>query len=376
MIAQRESAKPESIAAPVRRTFAELDFQILAPTHYTAKAATAKQVQIKHQGVESLNFIYVQRSFAETQAAKYARVEEQRAAALSLEPNAVSFRKSEGLAIDPNRVERSTVSSVDALKVNLASARMAEGLEVKPTFQPVATTQYLELNSVQKQILGLSGWKAESFNAQYREPDTIPIRPLYRQAKTNSVEIVPRSYVYPLAYEMADPIPGVTMFNHSAPWQMSLASVSMQLNIPAKIDNSTLEYVENHFQTRELVEAQTFSVSRTTYQPRDVAFAESSAVSDHAPRTAAFAQNGTQSREGRVIGFNLATSHDGNPDLLDRGYFATELEALQNATGVWGKEASDVVARKLPTGQWYWATPDLCVNMCSACPPYGYLSGG
>lgn len=375
-IAERDSSKPSVAEASVRRTFDELEFQILAPTHYDVAASTAKSVQLRHQGVESLNFTYVQRSFAETQAAKYARVEEQRAAALSLSASEVRARVSEGLEVHPTRVGIPTISHVDALVVSLSVARSAEGLEVKPTFQPVAASQYLELNSMQKQVLGLANWKAESFNSQYRAPDTVPIRPLYRQAKVGSVGIEARSYVYPRSYEMHDPMPGVTMFNHAAPWQMELVAASLQLNLPYKLDNSTLEFVETHFQTAEPVFAQSLTLNRETYQPRDVKFAPSSAVVDHAPRTAAFAQNGMQSRDGRVIGFNLAKSHDGNPDLLDRGYFATELEALQNATGVWGKDASDVVARKLPTGQWYWATPDLCVNMCTACPPYGYLSGG
>lgn len=376
MVADVGVAKPNVAEASVRRTFAELEFQILAPTHYDVAAATAKSVQLRHQGVESLNFTYVQRSFAETQAAQYARVEEQRAAGLSLSPSAVAARKSEGLEVQPQLVGIPTIAHVEALVVSLSVARTAEGLDVKPTFQPVSEKQYLELNSVQKQITGLASRKIEARNSQYREPDTIPIRPLYRQAKVNSVGIEARSYVYPRSYEMEDPTPGITVFNHSMPWQMSLASTSMQLNIPYKLDNSTLEFVETHHQSAEPVFPQSFTKTRNTYQPRDVKFSPSSAVTDHSPRTADFAQTGTQSREGRVIGFNLATSHDGNPDLLDRGYFATELEALQDATGVWGKDASEVVARKLPTGQWYWATPDLCVNMCSACPPYGYLSGG
>jgi hypothetical protein len=69
--------------------------------------------------------------------------------------------------------------------------------------------------------------------------------------------------------------------------------------------------------------------------------------------------------------------HDGNvPTLLDRGYFATELEALQNATQVWKMEPQNVAGRQLPNGMWYWIQLDFCYNMCKECPPYGYISGG
>ena len=69
--------------------------------------------------------------------------------------------------------------------------------------------------------------------------------------------------------------------------------------------------------------------------------------------------------------------HDGNvPTLLDRGYFATELEALQNATQVWKMEPQNVAGRQLPNGMWYWIQLDFCYNMCTECPPYGYISGG
>lgn len=69
--------------------------------------------------------------------------------------------------------------------------------------------------------------------------------------------------------------------------------------------------------------------------------------------------------------------HDGNfPTLLDRGYFATELEALQNATQIWKMEPQNVAGRQLPNGMWYWIQLDFCYNMCKECPPYGYISGG
>lgn len=69
-------------------------------------------------------------------------------------------------------------------------------------------------------------------------------------------------------------------------------------------------------------------------------------------------------------------THDGNPDLLDRGYFASEILALQNAINVWSMDPSTIAARQLPSGEWYWIQVTTCANMCQGCPPTGYLSGG
>lgn len=79
--------------------------------------------------------------------------------------------------------------------------------------------------------------------------------------------------------------------------------------------------------------------------------------------------------ERKVIVYS-SMMHDGNPDMLDRGYFASELQALRNAIDVWKADPATIAARQIPSGEWYWITVDTCTNMCQGCPPYGYISGG
>lgn len=82
------------------------------------------------------------------------------------------------------------------------------------------------------------------------------------------------------------------------------------------------------------------------------------------------------SYEKRMTFAPIADTHNGNPDYLQRGYFATELEALQNAVNVWGMMPIDIQASQREGGEWYWRQTSKCVNMCDGCTPYGYISGG
>ena len=84
----------------------------------------------------------------------------------------------------------------------------------------------------------------------------------------------------------------------------------------------------------------------------------------------------TYSYEKRMTFAPISDTHNGNPDYLQRGYFATELEALQDAVNVWGMMPIDIQASQREGGEWYWRQTSKCVNMCDGCPPYGYISGG
>lgn len=68
----------------------------------------------------------------------------------------------------------------------------------------------------------------------------------------------------------------------------------------------------------------------------------------------------------------------GEQDPLKQGYFATELDALKNATEVWGHDPTAVYGIKQPNGYWTWAQVVVCENVCGSygCDTRGYLSGG
>ncbi|QYW03458.1 hypothetical protein pEaSNUABM34_00156 [Erwinia phage pEa_SNUABM_34] len=83
--------------------------------------------------------------------------------------------------------------------------------------------------------------------------------------------------------------------------------------------------------------------------------------------------------KGPVFETWTATPNHGTRDEpLKEGYFATELEALQNATQVWGFDASAVYAIEQPNGAWTWAQVTVCDSACGSmsCSARGYMSGG
>lgn len=68
----------------------------------------------------------------------------------------------------------------------------------------------------------------------------------------------------------------------------------------------------------------------------------------------------------------------GEPDPLKKGYFATELEALQNAVNVWNKTPEEIFAIQQTDGSWTWAIDIPCGEYCGdfGCDTRGYLAGG
>lgn len=76
--------------------------------------------------------------------------------------------------------------------------------------------------------------------------------------------------------------------------------------------------------------------------------------------------------------WSVAPNHGDMNEPLKEGYFETELDALQNATQVWGFDASVVYAIQQVNGYWTWAQITVCEESCGSmsCAARGYLSGG
>lgn len=68
----------------------------------------------------------------------------------------------------------------------------------------------------------------------------------------------------------------------------------------------------------------------------------------------------------------------GEPDPLKKGYFETELDALQNAVNVWNKSPDEIFAIQQPDKTWTWAIKIPCGEYCGdfGCDTRGYLAGG
>lgn len=86
----------------------------------------------------------------------------------------------------------------------------------------------------------------------------------------------------------------------------------------------------------------------------------------------------TYSSDGLKHILLTATTDFGNPDPLTKGYFATELEALQNATDVWNKTPEEVYGIQQLDGSWTWAIVIPCGEYCGdfGCDMRGYIAGG
>ncbi|QZE57360.1 hypothetical protein MPK71_gp151 [Erwinia phage pEa_SNUABM_1] len=79
-----------------------------------------------------------------------------------------------------------------------------------------------------------------------------------------------------------------------------------------------------------------------------------------------------------VEAWTVEPNHGSIDKPLEEGYYATELDALQNATQVWGFDPSMVYAIQQPNGYWTWAQITVCEESCGSmsCAARGYLSGG
>ena len=65
-------------------------------------------------------------------------------------------------------------------------------------------------------------------------------------------------------------------------------------------------------------------------------------------------------------------------DPLKKGYFATELDALQNAVNVWNRSPEEVFGIQQFDGTWTWAVKITCGEYCGdfGCDVRGYIAGG
>lgn len=101
----------------------------------------------------------------------------------------------------------------------------------------------------------------------------------------------------------------------------------------------------------------------------------------------AFSSNiaGTEYAEIQSYGFErmsfeapYVNFEDEMGDLLLRGYFGSELDALQDAVVNWGYDPSLIYAIKQPNGYYTWAQTTLCKDLCAStsCSTRGYISGG
>ena len=389
-----ESLKASAVVFEAR-TFAELDFDIAVPSISIEiqNERMPEVVQTVPSTVESFNFSYKIHVDTETADVGYVKNDgNATSGGRPLDAAKVEASTHIGLEVVPISVTDAGTKPVDKLDVNVAVIRVPEALEVE---SQSATGKASDLVEVKPDFIPdsvLTDWGAKPISASDRRPETIPIRALYGQTEKREVTIEARQVIASINREMTDPIPGVSFHgsyvrnSYFAPSQHAGVSQALGIDTDSVFSASTLLVeipllpqfaltpVNSAFEPKKFERVDFNFNTRVGYEAEHPFEMQVSGQFSNAG--SAYYEFNPLSREGRKIVHPLAATFDGNPDLLDRGYFASEVEALQNAVNVWLKEPSSIVARQIPSGQWYWATPDVCVNMCEACPPYGYISGG
>lgn len=83
-------------------------------------------------------------------------------------------------------------------------------------------------------------------------------------------------------------------------------------------------------------------------------------------------------QEPTTFSFEVIPVDAGQLDQIKNGYFQTELDALTNATEVWGHAPEMVYGIQQPDGYWTWALVVPCESSCgdAGCDVRGYISGG
>ena len=172
------------------------------------------------------------------------------------------------------------------------------------------------------------------------------------------------------------------------------------LSSAAHIETLTVHPVDTHIEqkvggdvyrvptaVRRVVPAAVY-INDSQYQPRhdDSAYLQSMStaelvtkqviqIGDYAPRK--LDANPYPVERMKITMFVPETDY-GDPDQLKKGYFATELDALQNAVNVWNKTPDEIFAIQQPDGTWTWAIDIPCGEYCGdfGCDTRGYLAGG
>lgn len=288
----------------------------------------------------------------------------------------------------------STVASEPAVRNELPPQVSLAGLEAQ-SFKVTYGQSLESAGPNEKRTLGY--YKLEVSSQEYLRPSHqgVPLRPLHRILRfTDSGDIWPKYFVpyqptqiLNLAAQAADARQGSrynSVMLSGRYEQSSKARVHLEASQAMGISSHRLAAIDAQVFVPSAVSHAEASASRLQIGavfPADSAAAVSIApqlVKDFVQRFAQFIPKVPHDFAPRkVVMEDEGMVHDGNvPTLLDRGYFATELEALQNATQVWKMEPQNVAGRQLPNGMWYWIQLDFCYNMCTECPPYGYISGG
>lgn len=341
-----ERASQETATGPESFNFSLLGIGSL----YGVQAATAKAMQIEMPKTEDLGarptkFV---NSFAE---------------GITIHPDRPEPPTSEGLEVDPQVATRNVVYC-EALEIGQVTT--GTGVQVDThynVFKPGAV-QTVPIRSLVK-TLPING--------------TVPIRALTMTFSVGgSVTLQPTVTNPPSDHDIRNTIIGASNFPTPGRNSVTIATLFWRdPKTPSAVPRAQASQL-TAFNPRPSFTAQQVSpapVKHPTFN-LDAQAAQLAPRYGIEPDIALRMPQLSYSYAKRLFVAPVTDAHDGNPDYLQRGYFATEVEALQDAVNVWGMLPIDVHAQQREGGEWYWMQTSKCVNMCDGCPPYGYISGG
>ena len=328
---------------------------------------------------ESFNFIHVaEGSRSDIQAFTHGAVQLGVTEGIPVVPLRVEESNTEGVPVVPLRVDE-TGSDGILLEATRLEESSAESVELMPISEGLHDITCEPLNTERLTDGGLTS--AESWYSKVKSStlQSTPVRAaLAKWPDSWAAELVPTVTTPPFDHDIRNTIIGASNFPTRVGTDVTLATLFWR---DQKVPSAAPEAQSPQASASNAMpagEAQQVSPAPVTYptfnlDARPVQLSRRYGLTpDIAVRMPQF----SYSYEKRMTFAPVSDTHNGNPDYLQRGYFATELEALQNAVNVWGMQPIDIQASQREGGEWYWRQTSKCVNMCDGCTPYGYISGG
>lgn len=370
------------IEAPSKPTIESLQWEFVQLGSHAAPLVEHERVGSETAtGPESFNFsLHAQgsRFGALAATAQAIQIEAPKTEDLGAYPKKYVNSFAEGITIHPDRPEPSTTESCEIdpqAPMHMAlSCEVLEAASITTGTDVDVDTHYsiLKLNEMLTVPI-------RSLVKTLAPSGTIPVRAQTMEfSDSGLVAIQPTATNPPVDHDIRNTIIGAS--NFPTPGRNSVTLATLFWRDP-KTPSATPQAQSTQltaFNPIPLFTAQQVSPAPVRYS----AFNLDAQAAQLAPRygiepdTALRVQQLSYSYAKRLVVAPVTDAHDGNPDYLQRGYFATEVEALQNAVNVWGMLPIDIHAQQREGGEWYWMQTSKCVNMCDGCPPYGYISGG
>ncbi|AXG66544.1 hypothetical protein JA13_141 [Dickeya phage vB_DsoM_JA13] len=206
--------------------------------------------------------------------------------------------------------------------------------------------------------------------AEYKPPlpHWFELNPSYEMSPDSHFIFAPLTYKY-----LADPRQAKSALSYAIGTNIENKVpgniYNLDTAVERKVDSAAYSHETDHW----------FKVAPDVYKPKasdaELVSVQVIVAGEYAPRVI---ENAAYPVERMKVTMFVPKTEYGEQDPLKKGYFATELDALQNAVNVWHKTPDEVFGIQQPDGTWTWAIKIPCGEYCGefGCDTRGYLAGG